>query len=174
VLTSREKPKELAALEGENLPVRSLQLKGLPPAEGQKIFQVRGSFQGSDDEWKLLIQHYAGNPLALKMVAPAIRDLFNSNVSEFLELLNQGTLVFEDIRNLLDRQFNRLSDLEKELMYWLAINREPVSFLELHRDLVREISPTQLLETFASLARRSLIEKKLRRIYPTTLLSWNT
>jgi hypothetical protein len=159
VLTSREKPKELAALEGENLPVRSLQLTGLPTAQGRKIFQDRGSFWGSDDEWKSLIEHYAGNPLALKMVAPAIRDLFDSNVSKFLELLTQGTLVFDDIRNLLDRQFNRLSALEKELMYWIAINREPVAFLGLHRDLVREISPAELLEAFASLARRSLIEK---------------
>jgi WD40 repeat protein len=159
VLTSREKPKELAAIEGENLPVRSLQLTGLPTAQGRKIFQDRGSFWGSDDEWKSLIEHYAGNPLALKMVAPAIRDLFNSNVSKFLELLNQGTLVFDDIRNLLDRQFARLSALEKELMYWLTLNREPVSSLELQKDLVKELSPNELLETFASLARRSLIEK---------------
>jgi WD40 repeat protein len=159
VLTSREKPKELAVQEGDNLSVRSLQLTGLPSVEGQKIFQAKGAFQGSDDEWKLLIQHYAGNPLALKMVAPAIRDLFHSNLSEFLELLNQGTLVFDDIRNLLDRQFNRLSAPEKELMYWIAINREPVSFLELQQDLVKKISPTELLETLASLVRRSLIEK---------------
>ena len=159
VLTSREKPKELAALEGENLPVRSLQLAGLPTAQGRKIFQDRGSFWGSDDEWKSLIEHYAGNPLALKIVAPAIRDLFNSNVSQFLELLNQGTLVFDDIRNLLDRQFARLSTVEKELMYWLTINREPVSLLELHKDLVRKISPNELIETLASLGRRSLLEK---------------
>jgi len=159
VLTSREKPKELAALEGENLPVRSLQLTGLPTAQGRKIFQDRGSFWGSDDEWKSLIEHYAGNPLALKMVAPAIRDLFDSKVSNFLELLNQGTLVFDDIRNLLDRQFSRLSALEKELMYWLTINREPVSLLELHKDLVRKIWLHELVETLASLARRSLIEK---------------
>ena len=159
VLTSREKPKELAALEGENLPVRSLQLTGLPTAQGRKIFHDRGSFWGSDDEWKSLIEHYAGNPLALKMVAPAIRDLFDSKVSNFLELLNQGTLVFDDIRNLLDRQFARLSALEKEVMYWLTINRDPVSLLELHKDLVRKISSNELVETLASLARRSLIEK---------------
>jgi WD40 repeat protein len=159
VLTSREKPRGLAAKEGETLPIRSLQLTGLLPAEGQKIFQVRGSFQGSDDEWKLLIQHYAGNPLALKMVAPTIRDLFDSNIYKFLELLNQGTLVFDDIRNLLDRQFNRLSALEKEVMYWVAINREPVYFWQLRQDLVKKISPNELIETLASLVRRSLIEK---------------
>jgi len=34
---------------------------------------------------------------------------------------------FGDIRELLEQQFERLSDQEKEIMYWLAINREPVS-----------------------------------------------
>jgi WD40 repeat protein len=159
VLTSREKPKELTTQEGETLPVRSLQLPGLSSAAVQKIFQVKGDFSGSQSEWKVLIEHYGGNPLALKMVASIIRDLFDTSVSKFLELLTQGTLVFDDIRNLLDRQFNRLSDLEKELMYWIAIDREPVSLLGLHKDLVRELSPTEFLEAFASLARRSLIEK---------------
>ncbi|MBD1887395.1 NB-ARC domain-containing protein [Microcoleus vaginatus] len=159
VLTSREKPKELATHEGETLPVRSLQLPGLSTEAGKKIFQDKGAFSGSESEWKALIEHYAGNPLALKMVAPVIRDLFDSSLSNFLELLNQVTLIFDDIRNLLDRQFNRLSAFEKEVMYCVAINREPVSFLEVQKGLVIELSPTELLETFASLGRRSLIKK---------------
>ncbi|MGB8689930.1 MAG: NB-ARC domain-containing protein, partial [Microcoleus sp.] len=77
VLTSREKPKELAAQEGETLPVRSLQLPGLSSSAGQKIFQVKGDFSGSESQWKALIEHYAGNPLALKMLAPVIRDLLD-------------------------------------------------------------------------------------------------
>ncbi|MEW6491808.1 MAG: NB-ARC domain-containing protein, partial [Cyanobacteriota bacterium] len=159
ILTSREKLKELALKEGETLPVRSLQLTGLSPIEGQEIFGAKGSFSGSESEWKILIEHYAGNPLALKMLAPTIRDLFESSVSNFLDLLNQDILVFDDIRNLLDQQFNRLSAPEKELMYWMAINREPISFLQLQQDLAKKISPTELLETLTSLVRRSLIEK---------------
>jgi hypothetical protein len=50
VLTSREKPKELAAQEGLTSPVRSLQLTGLPIVEGQKIFQSRWFFLGSESE----------------------------------------------------------------------------------------------------------------------------
>ncbi len=159
VLTTREKPIGLAAKEGENLPVRSLQLTGLPTTEAQKIFQSTGSFSGSQSEWEALIEHYAGNPLALKMVAPAIRDFFDSSVSKFLDVLKQGTFVFDDIRNLLDRQIERLTDLEKEVMYWLAINREPISFQELQEDLLVKVSQSELLEAVASLRRRSLIEK---------------
>jgi WD40 repeat protein/DNA-binding TFAR19-related protein (PDSD5 family) len=157
LLTSREKPKELAALEGKV--VRSLKLKGLSPTEGQELLQEKCFFSGSEGEWRDLIEHYAGNPLALKMVAPAIQSLFDSDISNFLEFLNQGTLVFDDIRDLLERQFDRLSDTEKEVMYWLAINREPVSFSELLTDFIRPISRSELLESLASLERRSLIEK---------------
>ncbi|TAE01980.1 MAG: NACHT domain-containing protein [Oscillatoriales cyanobacterium] len=159
LLTSREKPIGLAAQEGESLPVRSLQLKGLSTPKARIFFQRIGSFQGSDSEWDILISHYGGNPLALKMVAPAIRDFFDSSLPKFLELLNQGTLVFDDIRNLLDRQFNRLLDLEKKVMYWLAINREPVSAAELQQDLVAKLTVKELLEVLDSLLRHSLIEK---------------
>ncbi|MEG4073708.1 NB-ARC domain-containing protein [Microcoleus sp. Pol14C2] len=159
LLTSREKPIGLAAKEGKNLPVRSLQLTGLTTPEVQEIVQGIAFFQGSDCEWDILRSHYAGNPLALKMVAPAIHDFFESSLTRFLELLNQETLVFDDIRNLLDRQFNRLSDVEKKVMYWLAIDREPVSLGELQQDLVSKLTVKELLEVLGSLVRRSLIEK---------------
>ena len=159
LLTSREKPIGLGAKEGKNLPVRSLQLTGLTTPEAREIFQGIGVFQGSDCQWDILVSHYARNPLALKMVAPAIRDLFESSLTNFLEVLNQGALIFDDIRNLLDRQFNRLSNLEKNIMYWLAINREPVSLAELQQDLVAKFTVKALLEVLGSLVRRSLIEK---------------
>ena len=159
LLTSREKPIGLAAKEGETLPVRSLQLTGLTTPKAREIFQRIGYFHGLDSEWDILISHYAGNPLALKMIAPAIREFFESSLTIFLELLNQGTLVFDDIQHLLERQFNRLSNVEKKVMYWLAIEREPVSLRELQQDLVAKLTVTELLEVLGSLVRRSLIEK---------------
>lgn len=133
----------------------------MPTAAGREIFKARGDFWASESEWRVLIAHYAGNPLALKMVAPAIQDFFNSSVSKFLEFLKQDTFVFDDIRNLLDGQFKRLSNLEKEVMYWLAINREPVSFPELQADFVSNVSSSVILEALASLQRRALIEKSV-------------
>jgi hypothetical protein len=157
VLTSREKPKELASLAGAALPVRSFLLRGLQEVEGREIFKAKGFFCGSETDWRLLIERYAGNPLALKIVATAIQELFEGNISDFLA---QGTAVFGDIRDLLDQQFNRLSDVEKELMYCVAINPKPVSLPELREDIVSPVSKSKLLETLESLERRSLIEKK--------------
>ena len=155
VLTSREKPKEVASLEGEAPPVRSLQLSGLKQVEGQKIFELKG-LCGAESEWEALIERYSGNPLALKIVATTIQDVFDGNVAEFLK---QDTAVFGDIRELLDQQFERLSDQEKEIMYWLAINREPVSLSELREDIVSLVSQSKFLEALESLGRRSLVER---------------
>ncbi|WP_315791604.1 NB-ARC domain-containing protein [Fischerella sp. JS2] len=160
ILTSREKPQGFATFEGENLPVHSLQVTGLPLSAVREIFSTKGSFTASETEWQVLISHYAVNPLALKIVASAIRDCFDSNISEFLELLNQGIFVFDDIRNLLDRQFQRLSQLEKDIMYWLAINREPITLVELQDDCIANIPQSEIMQAIACLQRRSLIEKK--------------
>ncbi|MBW4567795.1 MAG: hypothetical protein KME31_07170 [Tolypothrix carrinoi HA7290-LM1] len=158
ILTSREKPKGLAKLEGE-IPVRCLQLTGLPTEVGREIFFTKGSFIGSQDEWQVLIDHYAGNPLALKIVAAAIRDFFESNISEFLRFLNQGTFIFDDIRDLLDRQFHRLSKLEQDIMYWICINREPITLTKLQDDFIANLPHSEIMQAIASLQRRSLIEK---------------
>jgi hypothetical protein len=161
IVTSREKPKEILLLEGEKLPVRALELTGLPPVEGRKIFEAKGSFSGLEKDWRILIEHYAGNPLALKMVAATIQHLFNGNISKYVELLKKRALVFDDIRTLLEEQFNRLSDLEKEVMYWLAINREAVSFSELQEDILSVVSKKELPNSLRSLVQRSLIEQKI-------------
>ncbi|QKQ77552.1 NB-ARC domain-containing protein [Nostoc sp. TCL240-02] len=155
ILTSREKPKEVALLEGQAIPVRSLPLSGLKVAEGQEILKLKG-LSAVEDEWKVMIERYAGNPLALKIVATTIQDIFDGNVTEFLQ---QDTAVFGDIRDILEQQFERLSDLEKDIMYWLAINRESVTLSELREDIVSPVPQAKLLEALESLGRRSLIEK---------------
>ncbi|GAB1538083.1 NB-ARC domain-containing protein [Scytonema sp. NUACC21] len=159
MLTSREKPKEVASLEGESLLVHSLHLSGLKQVEAQKIFQHKG-FLVSNEECKELVNYYGGNPSALKIVTTTIEDVFDSNISEFLK---QNTVVFGEYRQFLEQQFNRLSDLEKEIMYWLTINREPISLLELQEDIVAPVSQQRLLEALESLGRRSLIEKAAAR-----------
>jgi WD40 repeat protein len=155
VLTSREKPREIALLEGQALPVRSLTLSGLQVLEGQEILKLKG-LSALEDEWKVIIERYAGNPLALKIVATTIQDVFDGNVTDFLQ---QDMAVFGDIRDILEEQFERLSDLEKDIMYWLAINRESMRLSELRDDIISPVAPAKLLEAVQSLGRRSLIEK---------------
>jgi len=166
LLTSREKPREIALLEGKKLPIRSLQIKGLSTAEITKIFQLKGSFLASDWQWETIAKYYGGNPLLLKMLATKIQELFNGSISDFLLLPQQCNLNFDTISDLLEEQFNRCSHLEKEVMYWLAINREPMSMVELRSDILSLESKQKLPDNLISLERRSLVEKKSENYTP--------
>ena len=137
------------------MPVRALRLSSLKLEAGQKIFQAKGHFYGQQEDWKALIDYYAGNPQILKIVATTVQALCQGDIAKFLK---QGPIVVGDIRELLDQQFNRLSDLEKKLMYWLAIEQEPV-LLPWQGKIVPPVSQPELLEALESLERRSLIEK---------------
>ncbi|GET39635.1 NB-ARC domain-containing protein [Microseira wollei] len=154
ILTSREKPQCISSLEGESLPVRCWQLKGLPDVEGEKILSTKG-LRGSQANIKQLAQLYQGNPLALKIVATSIQELFAGNIAEFLD---EGVAVFNGIRSLLEQQFDRLATLEKQILYWLAINREPVSLAQLREDIVPRVSSGRILESLEFIGWRSLIE----------------
>lgn len=159
MLTSREKPKTLEVLEGKTLPVRTLSLAGLGMQAVQAIVSTNGCSCQSEAEWHNLMNRYAGNPLALKIVSTTVKDLFDGRMSQFLE---QEAIAFGDITTLLNEQFHHLTELEKHVMYWLAINREWVSLADLRSDMPTLTQP-QLLEAVQSLGRCSLIEKSAGR-----------
>ena len=154
ILTSREKPAELAALEGIELSVHSLQLPGSPEA-AQQLIQAKG-LSGSEEQQQQLSECYGDNPLALKIVATSIQDLFGGDIAAFL---TEDVIVFNSIQRLLEQQFNRLSSLEQTIMYWLAINRDWTTISVLVEDIVPAVSKANLLEALESLSWRSLIEK---------------
>lgn len=172
VFTSREKPQDIAALEGENLPVRAFKLTGLSQQESILILKAKGFVNTSAAECKILLDWYAGNPLFLKLVATAIQELFAGNIHEFIE---QGTVVFGDIRQILDQQFNRLSQIEKHIMYWLALNQESVSLQNLAKAIIPGLSPRicqrLTLEAIELLQRRSLIERTASSFSQTPVLT---
>lgn len=90
LLTSREKPQEIATQEGDRLPVRTLALAGVDREAGCQIVFAKG-LTVTDPDLDQLVTHYRGNPLALKIAATAIRDLFEGNIARFLE---QGSSAF--------------------------------------------------------------------------------
>nr|MBA3924146.1 CHAT domain-containing protein [Nostocaceae cyanobacterium] len=156
LVTSREKPKGFGTREGDNLPVRSLTLKGLNYREGGLILAQKGLLPPAT-EINSLVEAYAGNPLALKIVATTIEELFDGNVTDFLQA---GTIICSDIFDLIAQQFDRLSILEKQVMYWLAINREWISLKELQSDIIDLVKTRDLLTALESLQSRSLIENQ--------------
>ncbi len=152
LLTSREKPAEIAVLEG-TVAVRTLQLGGSSET-ARAIIETRG-LSGSEVDKQRLAEQYGYNPLALKIVVTSIKDIFSGEIAAFLE---EDTVVFNGIRRLLDQHFERLSRLEATIMYWLAINREWTSVAKLIEDIVPKVSRIAVLEALESLQWRSLIE----------------
>ncbi len=98
LLTSREKPAEIATLEGDGLPVRTLALSGLEVAAAETILSLKGLLS-TDNETHQLIDCYRGNPLALKIAATSIRDLYEGSIARFF---TEGTTVFNGIGNLIE------------------------------------------------------------------------
>ena len=131
VINGREKPAELEQLESNTGPVRSLELGGLQEAAGKDLLRERGLF-GTQEEWARLIEHYSGNPLALKIIGSTIRDLFRGNIARYLR---RAIVVWGNVRDLLDQQFDRLSEHEQEIMYWLAIIMIPTNATVKRRNL---------------------------------------
>jgi WD40 repeat protein/DNA-binding SARP family transcriptional activator len=154
LLTSREKPAEVAALEG-NLSVQVFPVMGSTQV-AQALIEARG-LSGSSAQKQQLAAQYGGNPGAVKIVAGSIQDIFEGDIEQFLD---QEVVLFNGIRRLLAQQFERLSVLEQRVMYWLAINRDWISFAELTEDILPAVPRTQLLEAIESLSWRNLIERQ--------------
>ncbi len=158
LLTSREKPADLVPLEGSRSPVRAVRLAGLDGRAGAQLLAEQ-DVAGSPHDRERLVEVYRGNPLALKIVAQTIVELFGGEIVPFLE---QGEVVFGGMRELLDEQFERLSAFEQTVFSWLAILREPVSLKELLAVLSTPRDRVQVLEALDGLGRRSLIERGQR------------
>ncbi len=156
LLTSREKPRDLARLEGATSWVRSLSLEGVDVYTARAALNDKGLI-GTEAAWGQLVAHFSGNLMALQFTAESIHDLFDNNIMRFLE--DQETAIFSDIRALLDQQFQRLLPLEQELLYWLAIERDATGLARLQENLVPGLPSHEVHDALQSLRRRSLVEQ---------------
>jgi hypothetical protein len=145
LLASLEPVRE--ALQGQS--IASLQLSGLSLgascalSEDMQLKKVK--------EWEQLTEIVQGHPAALKITAKLIRDLFGGNVKAFLA---QESFMFEELEQCLGLSIERVSTLEKEVLYELATQERPVSV----SNFELMVRPAQLLEVLDSLRRRALLQ----------------
>jgi DNA replication protein DnaC len=153
ILNSWEPPREIVTLTGENTPIRTLKLHSLGAASAE-ILKEKALLD--TEKWETLINTYQGNPLWLKIVATMIQELFQGRVAEFFnyDILFLG----EELKAVLHPQFQRLSELEKQVIFRISSQGEPVSIAELLQNM--QISPLELVNAVQSLKWRSLIETK--------------
>ncbi|MGL4503234.1 MAG: NB-ARC domain-containing protein [Planktothrix sp.] len=139
----------------------ALQLTGLDMAATQTILRDYGLSEM--EKYSALISHYQGNPLWLQSVALQIQELGES----VTDLLPDDTILLpEDLKEVLALQFNRLSPIEKQLLFLMAKESAPVNLAKLLEN--SPIEGLDLRNALQSLLRRGLIEKidNLYRVYP--------
>ncbi|MEG5047956.1 NB-ARC domain-containing protein [Microcoleus sp. B4-C1] len=153
LLVGWEPPKEVPQLTSENTPIRSLQLTGLDSAAAGEILRDKGLAE--IDNCEALIHRYQGNPLWLKSVATLIQEL---GIGATEVLIDDTILLPEDLKDVLHEQYDRTSELEKQVLSLLATENQPVNFAKLLQN--GQISSSDLLNALQSLSRRCLLEKQ--------------
>jgi hypothetical protein len=153
LLLSWEKPREIDLLEGKSKLVQTLQLNSLGES-AREILKDKGLTEES--KWTDSIAQYQGNPLWLKIVATMVKDLFGGRVGELAKY--ETLLLPDDLRSILNSQFDRLSELEKQVMLSIANQPQPVSISQLIE--FTQISPPDLFNVLQSLGRRGFLEKQ--------------
>ncbi len=154
ILISWEKPQQINQLEAENFNVKTLHLSGLGE-DAKEILKEKGL--KDEDQYLQLINLYQGNPSWLNIIALTIKDYYNSQFSRFLE---EDELCLEGIETMLENHLERLSELEKKVIYWLAFQDQPLDIQQKPSDLVTK--QTKFVQVIQSLTRRCLVEKILQ------------
>lgn len=154
LITTREIPTDLVPLI-DITAVRSLQLSGMTVEEAQRLLAHVG-LQGGLESWRALVERYSGNPQALKIVAPFIQIYHDGLIDKLLAEEDQPV---SDLNDLLQQQFQRLSESQAAVMYWLAINREPCPRELLQEDIIDPGLRREVRTAIPALLKRSLVEK---------------
>jgi NB-ARC domain len=151
VLIGWEQPREFALLERS---IHTLTLDGLSSDVQQQILKDRGIVNG--DRWAAEIGYYAGNPLWLNVIGTTIKDLFGGRIDNFCQ--DRRLFLTNDLKLILQSQYDRLSEIERQVIHSIAAEDRSISFPDLI--VASQISPTNLLEALQSLGRRRLVDKQ--------------
>ncbi len=135
--------------------MRTLPLMGLAEQACRAIMRDKDIVAPTAD-WAALARLYGGNPLALKLVAEPIREVFGGDVTAFL---SAGDPFFNGVDRLLEQQISRLSAIERDVLNWLAIGREPMGIAALRARSTLTTGPREWLQALAGLRARHLIER---------------
>jgi DNA-binding winged helix-turn-helix (wHTH) protein/adenylate kinase family enzyme len=119
IITSREKPKELRENKNFNLKVEWLDYESC-----NKIILRNGIFSDKTTINEFIYK-LGGNPQLINMLSHTIKKVFLGNLTHFFNI--NSNLTF-DIYNFLDEQFNKISQIEQDIMFNITISRKNIDF----------------------------------------------
>ncbi|MCB8751384.1 NB-ARC domain-containing protein [Planktothrix agardhii] len=153
VLIGWEQPRIITEVKSENSLIRTLRLTGLDIVAAREIFRDNGLTE--IDNWDAIIQRYQGNPFWLNSIANLMQDL---GECEIKVLINDTLLLPEDVKDSLQQQCDRLSEIEKQVLSLLAKENDPVNLVKLLEN--SKINSSDLINALQSLLKRCLIEQQ--------------
>ena len=156
ILISWEKPGEIETLETENKYTRTLQLQGL----GEEAKDILRQKKLQDEEkWDELITLYQSHPAWLNIISSTLVEFFDGKI--FLFMTDKNEVFLGDIETYLESHLERLSELEKNVISWLANQDEPIDISQKPANM--EVSQAKFMHIIQSLTRRCLVEKVPRK-----------
>jgi len=152
ILISQEKCQEMISLDNELYPIHSLELSGLDSA-ATEILKNQGL--KNEENWLNLIKLYENHPKYLQYISILIKDVFQSEVAEFIK--ENSLILTEDFKTLFCLMWMRLSEAEKEILLKISQNDQPISRDEIKQ--VLSLSSMDIINGLQSLTRRFLVSK---------------
>ncbi|MEM6452753.1 MAG: DUF1822 family protein [Cyanobacteria bacterium P01_D01_bin.105] len=134
--------------------IAALTLNRLSEAAATQLLQAELSTPTINASGSELIARYQGQPLALITACRVIRDLFNGQINTFLK---HSSGLLTDVGRAIAPSFERLTSLEKKLLYWLAGQETALTFSELKQSFPLSIDSARLISVLDSLKQRSLL-----------------
>ena len=155
IAIGRQPPHDSLGYSGENRAARLFHLQGLNQTEAIALLNREG-LQANESEMTKLAQIYMGHPWWLQQLK------LNINTSTVAQFLKRDLFDINGTWNLLEEHFQILSPLEKSTLYWLTINREPVTEMFLYdEDMEAEVGRRgRLMEALKSLRYSSLVHQQ--------------
>ncbi|GCL60784.1 AAA family ATPase [Microcystis aeruginosa] len=151
ILISWELPRDFVTLKSDK--IKTLYLQGLT-TEFEEIFKEYGL--KSEEKWTKLSELYQGHPNWLNIISSTLIELFDGEVSLFLEQM-KNEIYLGDIEDSIECHLQRLSATEKKVMHWLANQTEAVEKFPKTANL--DLSTSEFWATIQSLMRRCLLDK---------------
>ncbi|MFN6187046.1 MAG: ATPase [Microcystis sp.] len=151
ILISWELPRDFVTLKSDK--IKTLYLQGLT-TEFEEIFKEYGL--KNEEKWTELRELYQGHPNWLNIISSTLIELFDGEVSLFLEQM-KNEIYLGDIEDSIECHLQRLSATEKKVIHWLANQTEAVEKFPKTANL--DLSQSEFWATIQSLMRRCLLDK---------------
>lgn len=154
VTTSRVKPKLLEYYSSNQ--VKFLNLQGFDNQITTKFLNVGNETLIEEKEMLCLSSKLQNNPQLLKIANNHLDMISEDDIEQTIDDLS----LLEAIGDLLEQELSYLSNLDRELIYWLAISGSPLSLAELSQQTKNFQPRLKFLHSIKSLIERSLLIKK--------------